>query len=980
MPKFNIAQNSFVAGELSPRVHARTDLAPYRAGAKEILNCFVQPQGAAAKRPGSQYIGSAIDSEDVRLIPFIFSDDEAYLIEVSTGTSNAIAWTNVDTLATGYISTTPSPATNSGLPVFGGYASGELHEIQYAQKGDLVYLAHPNHPPIIIARTAEDTFVLRMWYQGATGTGISDDDMHLAWPFLDANTDTSHTMVVDATGTGSKTLTSSESIFESTHVGAILTVRSASDYGWGVITAVTNGTTATINVYKEWSGPTSPRNQWRLSAWSDYEGWPRSLTFFESRLYWGGSLRQQDTVWASEAFAFRVLDKGSTFTVDLESDDPYNFTIASVESNQIQWLAPGKTLSIGTKGREYIARGSDSSESMNATNLIVSPETSHGSAYIQPVRISNSVVFIQKNSQTVREFNFNFEEDAFTGRDLSILADHMVRKSALEHVSFFAPKVLEQVYQEVDNGILWLVDNNGGLTGVTRDKIQQIVAFHTHRLGGDLSNEPPKIISATVLPSPDGTHDDLWVAVKRSIQSDSEGGTTDQIYIERIGKEFELGEIFNSSTDIQLKPVYSDSAKLSVQSTETKVFPGWDHLVGETVDLLANGIYQGQTIVPFGEETISNTDAETDVSGWSTFKDTLSSQAVLTVPGLVTESTDRINIIGHGYQNGYVVTYTTTGTAIGGLTDSTSYEVIDVETDSFRLKNLTTGVTISLTSDGVGTHTFTLVEPIDGTGGTPSVTLTRNTSSPLSGSGDFKFTAPASDVQGEGFSADITVSSEFQGKGYKISFDYDSSDANYAGDVKVYVINRDTGRRVDLYNDNAAIPAGASSGSYETHFTTQEGFANYRLIFVVTTDNASGYDLFLDNISVTNKGVITLEKNATELIAGLNYQSKIETLNLEAGSAIGSSQGTPKRFDRILLRFSRTIGGKIGDTSSEADLQHIEFRPVTLAENLPIPLFTGDKIVKFDGDIDEEVFIVFIHDIPLPMNLLGLFIRGQTND
>jgi|688.fasta_scaffold03066_8 hypothetical protein len=66
----------------------------------------------------------------------------------------------------------------------------------------------------------------------------------------------------------------------------------------------------------------------------------------------------------------------------------------------------------------------------------------------------------------------------------------------------------------------------------------------------------------------------------------------------------------------------------------------------------------------------------------------------------------------HGLRTGTAVEYNTTGTAIGGLTDSTTYYVIRVSKNWFRLasseQNAIDGVSITLTSKGTGTdHTIT---------------------------------------------------------------------------------------------------------------------------------------------------------------------------------------------------------------------------------------------------------------------------------
>ncbi len=87
-----------------------------------------------------------------------------------------------------------------------------------------------------------------------------------------------------------------------------------------------------------------------------------------------------------------------------------------------------------------------------------------------------------------------------------------------------------------------------------------------------------------------------------------------------------------------------------------------------------------------------------------------------TVQGGISTSKNSINIDRHGYANGEIITYESTGTEIGGLSSSNQYKVIVVDNNNFKLANAgvggtnTTdydhGVYVDLTSSGSGTHIF----------------------------------------------------------------------------------------------------------------------------------------------------------------------------------------------------------------------------------------------------------------------------------
>lgn len=84
----NVIQPSFSAGELSPTLYARVDLAKYHVGAARMRNFFVDYRGGAATRPGTKFVALSFGSYflndptlPVRLIPFQFSTIQTYMLE-----------------------------------------------------------------------------------------------------------------------------------------------------------------------------------------------------------------------------------------------------------------------------------------------------------------------------------------------------------------------------------------------------------------------------------------------------------------------------------------------------------------------------------------------------------------------------------------------------------------------------------------------------------------------------------------------------------------------------------------------------------------------------------------------------------------------------------------------------------------------------------------------------------------------------------
>jgi Ubiquitin-activating enzyme E1 FCCH domain len=78
-----LIQAKLNAGELSPAIYGRVDLAKYREGCTTLRNMFSAYTGGAKSRAGTKFVGYSRQSTDAappQLIPFQFSVDQGYLL------------------------------------------------------------------------------------------------------------------------------------------------------------------------------------------------------------------------------------------------------------------------------------------------------------------------------------------------------------------------------------------------------------------------------------------------------------------------------------------------------------------------------------------------------------------------------------------------------------------------------------------------------------------------------------------------------------------------------------------------------------------------------------------------------------------------------------------------------------------------------------------------------------------------------------
>lgn len=567
MAKFNFQKPGFLAGQVSPKALGRTDMPQYPFACEEMTNFIATKQGPALGRPGSCFVQPVHGGETiVRLIPFIFSKTESYVIAITPGSIQATNTATRNT-TTVYLSST--------------YASNELTEVQYTQSADTLYLVHPNHPPFTVVRTAVDTFQTAQ-FPSIIGTLIPNNLQVKQYPFRDSNIDTTKTLTASAT-TGTITVTASTSIFNSGHVGTIWKMTVGSTTGAFIIQSYTSGTSVTAGILNTLGGTTAT-SDWEEPAWSYYRGWPRTVCFFNGRIVYGGSPSYPDTIWASKALDYthlmakKFVQDTSTDTSGLKyfgaaaASDPAVFTLASQQVNSIQWMSPGKSLAIGTLGAEYVGAAIVG----NDVNVF-SAESAHGSNYVQAKRSAYTVEYVRRSGRSLMEMQFDFQAQSYVSKDLSAFAYH---------------NPITQMDWQESMQVLWCVDSSGVLFGMTRDHDQQVSAWHYRQMGGSSKDAngnvvPPQVLSVCCAPSNDGQYDDVWVAVHRFVNG------SHVYHIETFGREYTYSSLDPYPTialSVFDAPYFMDAASyFNSFGSPTNTVSGLTWLAGQTVNVLADG-------------------------------------------------------------------------------------------------------------------------------------------------------------------------------------------------------------------------------------------------------------------------------------------------------------------------------------------------------------------------------------------------------
>ena len=705
---------SFTAGELSSSMEGRTDFAKYFNGATNIENFVVMPHGPITRRPGTYFVSEIKTSANkTRLIPFTFSTEQTYILEFGnqyirffkddgqiveanktiTGitaanpavvTSSSHGYNNGDFVtissvvgmtevngktfkvadkttntfelqdvdgndinSSGYTAYSSAGVANRIYQITTNYTTAQLFDLKFAQSADVMYICHPSHEASKLSRT------------GHTSWTLSEVDFAETGPYMDANT-TATTLTPASSGTGTGvniTASSTTGInggngWQTTDVGRILKFNS----GEAVITARTNTTVVVCTITKAFTN-TDATASFQLGSFSDTTGHPSVVTFFEQRLVFAGTSDQPQTMFFSKSGDYENMTTGT------DADDAMVYTIASNQVNAIKAMKATRTLIVMTTGGEY-AVSAGTASAITPTNISIVKQSNYGSAGVDALSIGNATIFLQRAKRKMRELAYNFDTDGYVAPDLTILAEHITDSG-----------ITQMDYQQEPYSIVWGARTDGVLAGLTYNRLENVVAWHRHIIGGK-SDTTKNIIQQSISFTSNTT---VVNTTNNTITLSSHGlSTADPVYY--YAGSNAIGGLNNSTL---YYAIASDSNTIKLATTA------------------------------------SNATAGTAIS----FTSAPSSDTTQYIYQGVNISSNFIYSASHGFVTGDIFYYDNTGTAIGGLSENTKYYIEKIDNNQFKLySDKTLDTVVSLTSahtseqtDNILTHAIVeSVAVIDG--------------------------------------------------------------------------------------------------------------------------------------------------------------------------------------------------------------------------------------------------------------------------
>jgi hypothetical protein len=556
-------QSSFNRGELDPRLVGRKDLQAYYAGARQAKNVVTLVQGGIRRRNGTEFIA---EDDDGRIFNFSFSTEVNY----------CLLFTNLqcEVFKDGVSQTTfVTP-----------YTLAQVKEIDYIQSADTALLFHADVQPREISRTSDVSWSI----SAITFSNTPQYD------FNDASSPTPVSEVQDV-----QFGTTNEGDLYKLGLNGVLTdeIAYASPGATGATTnennirdallALRNTANDGISVSQTGTGPDVYRvtfsgnsaDDWDLltgvpisvknssfqistveiaagtsraeDVWSNARGWPQNAVFHEARLWLGGSTFRPSTIWGSKVNFFFDFGDGKA-----RDDEGIDVTLDTDQVNAITGMFSNRTLQVFTSGGEFSVNASP----ITPTNIAVLPQTNFGTKKVRPVTIDGLTLFVQRTGKAVRNFFFVDESKAYSSSSVSVLASHLINDPVELAVS--------RGTSAVDANYAYILNSDGSLSVYNSLAAEDVQGFTNWVTDGE-------VMSVTVV------DDLLYMYVKRTI------GGVDTYFLERED------------------PTLTTDSSASATSTDT--LTGLSHLNGETIEVIADGAYQGEFVVSGGQVTIDRT-------------------------------------------------------------------------------------------------------------------------------------------------------------------------------------------------------------------------------------------------------------------------------------------------------------------------------------------------------------------------------------
>lgn len=479
MPRTQTLKSNFTSGVLDPRLKSRSDIVHYHNGIEIGDNVVIMPHGGVRRRPGLRFmyeIPAAVAADTMQTAAFSFNSLEQQYLMVFADLriyffKDGAILSNINGSGFDYL-VSPWPVAIS-------------KEIKWAQSADTMILVHEDYAPRKLVRGATDTswtlstitfdFVPKIDYNDALSPAATSEVQDVTFTTFSVG----NTFKLDLEGVLTETITY-DTVTATTATRMQKAISNLYNTGSGDVTvAFTAGTTYRVTFqngaarnYDAMTGfATSGTGTIGVAgitngvartedAWSATRGYPRTTTFYENRLIFGGTKSKPQTVFLSVTNSFYNFNIGQGL-----DDDAIMKTLDTDQVNAIQAVFAGRHLQVYTEGAEFFVPDFPITPEKSSFR----PQTSHGNNFIDPVQADGATLFLDRYGRGLYQFIYNDVETAYSSTSLSRLAAHLLLTPV--DMTFQQPNADE------DTNYVYVVNTGGTISVLNTLRSEEIAAW-----------------------------------------------------------------------------------------------------------------------------------------------------------------------------------------------------------------------------------------------------------------------------------------------------------------------------------------------------------------------------------------------------------------------------------------------------------------------------------------------------------------------
>ena len=968
---------SFARGEVSPLMLGRIDIEQYPTCLEKCRNAYIRPYGCITRLTGTEFISQTKNSGKVRLLKFVFSPTDSYIIECGAGYFRF------------YQNGAPVIKNGNIYEISNSYYEDQLDSIQYVQLDDIIKLTCLPHngnnstaKPKELIRYASDNWVFR---------NVTFKDT----PYLDQNT-TDVTMTASAVTGNDITIQASADYFDSGMVGGFMWIgtpvkdtETNKDVQGFVKFIQNNANSSTLmhaKVMSKLSGTTATK-LWGEGAFSDSKGYPSVVALFDGRLYYARTPVQPRNVYGSKPYAYE------TFTPAVNNEDDAGINIqlatnANGDGSDIKWMIGASYLLCGTYGGEFVIRG-EGDGAITATDISARQRTNWGGEPVQPIVAGTFVHFLQRNGNKLRQFQYDFYYDSYKAVDVSIFSEHLL-----------SSPIKEMALQKNPDSIIYLMREDGKVVMLTLEQDQSVSAWSL------LEEMGAEVESIQTIPSYNGNYDEVYMVMNRKTLSTSlevECSNPDVTVINNYtgtkgveGEYIEVLECTSATTfarnDELLKPystvTFDEDTGISNGAYDLKQVAGQSYNTAEitftTIDNLENqqtllGYYNDNSIrmaIYIQNSKIRATDGDgpVPIEANKTYKITVGEDEYIRVfddnrqIGIIKLNTNVQTIktisVSSSHSTIFNGNIDLAKSSVGGVPLAVGIQTIESNGNEIDLSDydisingaLEVGDTITLTYETEFNVTARFIERMQ---------------NPITPDKRIDWWYVRSGLKYDGFE---------RTEGNGLTLTANSGTVTATADSNIFASSM-VGNRIRFIDDDYNILGEGTITAYTDETEVTLNITTYFQSLTVaggswgiSADSLSGLDhlngrevqIYADGKEQAKKTVLdgSVEiDDAFIAVVGLPYTSYITTMPMEAGSQNGTAVGKRKRISEMAIRVWNSLGVRVG-----RDLDNL-YDTIFQQEEA----FTGViPNIKYNQGWVWDANITVEQSHPYPMNILSI--------